>query len=60
MKSSSETEKDMNGGLTIRKFTSVMELDEMVEGMGDAIEKIDFIDDIRVTKKKETLHEIPE
>ena len=50
----------MNGGLTIRKFTSVMELDEMVEGMGDAIEKIDFIDDIRVTKKKETLHEIPE
>lgn len=38
----------------------MVELDEMVDEMGDAIEKIDFIDDIRVTKKKETLHEIPE
>lgn len=61
MKSSSETEKEMNGGLAtrIRKFTSVVELDDMVEEMGDKIEKIDFIDDIRVTKKKETLLEIP-
>lgn len=60
MKSSSETEKEMRGGAPrIRKFTSVVELDDMVEEMGDKIEKIDFIDDIRVTKKKETLLEIP-
>lgn len=37
MKSSNETDKELNGGLAIRKFTSVVELDEMVEEMGDAI-----------------------
>jgi phospholipase D1/2 len=39
----------------------VVELDEIVEEMEDSIEKIEFMNELRVTRKKgETLHEIQE
>ncbi len=41
-----------------RRFASMKELDEMVEEMDDQIGKIDYMDDVEVTRHKAELQPI--
>jgi phospholipase D1/2 len=52
--------KEREGAGKVQRFHSVKELDEIVETMEDEIKKIDFMNDLQVTRRRAELQEIEE